>query len=116
MPTAPVDHSRVASHSITVEQVGALDRGVLVLREALGRARASQVDATHHVSGGGQTLVLRSIGRGVVVLAVGEGLQDGGPRSVAVGDEERGGQPDAVGHRDVLVSLGGHVEGKATGR
>ena len=47
MPTVPSDHGWVASQSITVGQVGALDARVLVGRDALARAGAAHVDAAH---------------------------------------------------------------------
>ncbi len=95
----PVDHR---------DHVGALDGRVLVGRDALAGSGAAHVHPAHHVAGGGEPHVLGPVGRGHVVLAVGEGLEERGPGAVVLREVEGGGEPDAVGHRDVALFGAGH--------
>ncbi len=92
-------------------EVVELLRRVLALRDALGRAGAADVEATHRVPElTRETLVLAGVVRREVVLAVGEGLEQDGPWAGGLGKVEGCRQAHAVRHRDGDV-LAGHVRG-----
>ncbi len=99
----PLDHG---------EEVGALGGRVLVGRDPLARPGAAHVHTAHDVPGIGQAQILRPVRGGEVVLAVGERLQQGGPRPRSGGRHvQGGGEPDRVGHLDPHVSGLGHRAG-----
>ena len=96
------------------DQVATLSLGVLVGREPARGSCAAHVEPADHVAGIGQLRVPRPVDRREIVLAVRERLHHGRPRPVSVGEEERGRQLDAVGHRDRHELSASHRGAKGT--
>ena len=90
IPTRPLDHGCVASHSMTGAQVGALGVGVLVGGRPARRAGAAQVETADREAGlVGEPDVRVAVRRGEVVLAVRQRLEQRRERPVAVGQVQR---------------------------
>ena len=101
MPTAPVDQRLGGQPGDHLGEIGLLLGRVLVGGDAAGGARAPHVDPGHGEAAlVGQAHVLAEVGRGQVVLAVGQRLDDDRPRTVAVGEDEGDRQRHAIGHLD----------------
>ena len=99
----PVDHPH---------EVVALRRRVLVGGDPARGARAADVEPAHHVPAVGQRGVVPAP-RAHVVLAIGERVQQGGPRPLArIRKEQRRRQLDAVGHLDPDLFASSHATAK----
>ena len=112
MPTLPFDHGWSASQAMTSARSDCSSGGYSSVAMPAGRPRAPHVDpGDGEAALVGQPHVLAPVGDGQVVLAVRERLEDDGPRPVAVGEHERGGQAHPVGHLDpdLVLAHPGHL-------